>query len=206
MAKKRSPYFDDFITMVSFSVKAAEMLLHNLENFDSEKLSDYWREMHEIEHQEDEFKHDMMHRLVQEFVTPIDREDIILLANELDTVTDKIEDILIQMYMYNIKAMQPEAIDLARVIVRCTKALETAMEEFPNFQKSKTLMQCIIDVNSMEEEGDALYIRAVRDLHKSNEEALHTFVWSKLYDRLEDCCDSCERVAGAMETISMKNT
>lgn len=206
MAKKHSPYFDDFITMVNFSVQAAEYLQTVLNDYDPATLAERREAMHEIEHAEDEVKHNMMHRLTKEFVTPIDREDIIQLANELDDVTDKIDDILIRMYMYNIKEMRPAALAFADVILNCCRALQKAMVEFPNFHKSQTLLQSIINVNTMEEDGDAIYIDAVRELYEKAGNAVEVAAWSELFDRLEDCCDSCEHVADLMEIVVMKNS
>ncbi|MGI6004006.1 MAG: DUF47 domain-containing protein [Christensenellales bacterium] len=206
MAKKNNPYFDDFITMVEFSCRAAEYLQTVLHNFDPETLQECRETMHELEHAEDEVKHRMLRRLAKEFVTPIDREDIIQLANELDEVTDKIDDILIRMYMYNIKKIHPAALAFADVILRCCKALQAATHEFPNFHKSTVLQKAIVDVNTMEEEGDAIYIDAVRSLYKKGGDPLEIAVWSELFDRLEDCCDACEHVADVMELMMMKNS
>ncbi|MGI6404502.1 MAG: DUF47 domain-containing protein [Oscillospiraceae bacterium] len=205
MAKK-NPYFNDFITMVSYSCQAAEYLQQALRQFKPELLAQQRKDMHEIEHAEDKLKHQMLKRLVKEFVTPIDREDIIQLANELDNVTDKIEDILIRMYMYNIKEVHPAAIEFSDVIADCCKALQHAIKEFPNFQKSTVLHQAIVDVNNMEEKGDAIYIDAVRSLYEQGNDPVKILVWSELFDKFEDCCDTCEHVADLMEMIAMKNS
>lgn len=206
MAKKNSSYYDDFITMVNFSCRAAEYLQTVLRDFRPETLPERREAMHEIEHAEDEVKHGMMKRLAKEFVTPIDREDIIELANELDEVTDKIDDVLIRMYMYNIKEVHPAAMAFTDVIVRCCKALQVAMREFPNFHRSTTLQQAIIDVNTMEEEGDAIYMVAMRTLYETPGDPVSIAAWSELYDRLEECCDACEHVADVMEIVVMKNS
>ncbi len=203
---KTSPYFDDFIKMIDLSCRAAELLKASLDDFNPETLPARRAAMHEIEHAEDEVRHEMLRRLAREFVTPIDREDIIALANEMDDITDNIEDILIRMYMYNVKSVRPEAIRFADVIVGCTKALQQAMTEFPNFHKSTTLKKSIIAVNTMEESGDVIYVDAVRTLYESGSNPLEVSAWSELFDRLEDCCDICEHVANTMEVIVMKNT
>ncbi len=206
MAKKNSPYFDDFITMTNYSCQAAEYLQKVLNDYRTDTLAERREKMHKIEHTADEAKHTMMARLNKEFITPIDREDIIQMANELDNVTDKIDDILIRMYMYNIKSIRPAAVAFADVIVRCCRALHRAITEFPNFQKSTTLMPAIIEVNTMEEEGDNLYIDAVHELYLSGGDPIEIATWSELFDRLEDCCDACEHVADTMEIIVLKNS
>jgi len=206
MAKGKNPYFDDFITMIGFSCEAADFLKKTLLEFDPETLSQKREEMHKIEHSADEVKHVMIKRLAKEFVSPIEREDIVNLANELDNITDKIDDLLIRMYMYNIKTVRQEVFEFADIIMRCCKALQVATVEFPNFHKSTTLKQMIIDVNTTEEEGDALYIKAMRRLYTEEKDPIEIIVWSELFDRLEDCCDSCEHVADAIEIVAMKNS
>ncbi len=206
MSKKHSPYFDDFIAMADFACQAAEYLRKVITNHRPETMAQCREEMHQIEHTADAAKHSMMARLNKEFVTPIDREDIIQLANELDNVTDKIDDTLIRMYMYDTKSIRPAAIAFTEVIVRCCQAMRTAILEFHNFQKSTTLIPAIIAVNTAEEEGDALYIDAVRDLYQNVTDPIEVASWSVLFDRLEDCCDACEHVADSMEIIVLKNS
>jgi predicted phosphate transport protein (TIGR00153 family) len=207
MAKKNSVYFNDFIAMADLSCQAAEYLQTVMRDFRPEVLEEHRKAMHEIEHSEDMVKHAMMQRLAKEFVPPIDREDIIELANEMDNVTDTIEDILIRMYMYNIREMNPRALAFGDVIVRCCKALHAAILEFPNFHnKSTALMNAIIEVNTMEEQGDAIYISAMHELYAAGGDPVDIAAWSELFDRLEDCCDACEHVADVLEIVVMKNT
>lgn len=205
MAKKRSFYFDEFLAMANYSTEAAEFLQAALANFNPDTLEEARIEMHAIEHAEDVRKHEMMAQLVKEFVTPIDREDIIQLANALDDVTDKIDDILIRLYMYNVREIHPLAHEFGNVILRCCRAMRAAVEELPNFHKSATLKQALIDVNTMEDEGDQLYIASVRELYSQEGNTLEKLVWGELFERLEECCDACENVADLIEMVAMKN-
>ena len=205
MVKKQKPYFQDFVTMIEHSCKAAKYLESVLKNFDPELLPQQRTEMHEIEHAADMVRHTLMRRLSKEFVPPINREDIARLANELDTITDKIEDILIRIYMYNIKTIHADAIVFSDVILRCCEALQQALIEFPDSRKSKVLIEKIIEVNTIEEEGDAIYVEAVRRLYEGDYSPVETAVWSTLFDLLEDCCDSCEHVADVLSSIIMNN-
>ncbi len=206
MANKNNIYFETFIEMTELSCQAAQALHHALTNFDPEILPVMRTKLHDIEHKEDDVKHNMMQKLAREFVTPIEREDIISLANELDEVTDIIEDVLIRIYMYNIRSIIPEALTFTELIVRCCEALQVAAREFPNFHKSETLHGAIVDVNSLEEEGDTLYINATRSLYVQGGDPLTVVAWSETLDRLEECCDACEHVANVMESVVMKNS
>ena len=207
MAKKSDNYyFENFIQCVECGCQAAMMLEENLANFDVNRLSENLDELHKIEHDADKKKHEMMGVLVKAFITPIEREDIILLSQYIDEVTDQIEDVLIRIYINNVHTIRPEALQFTKVIIRCCKVLKEIMEEFANFKKSKTLHGLIIEINALEEEGDRLFIDSMRRLHTEVADPLEIIAWREIYNFLEKCCDACEHVADAVESVIMKNT
>ena len=165
------------------------------QNFIEDKLD----ELHRIEHDADKKKHEMMAVLVKAFITPIEREDIILLSQSIDEVTDKIEDVLIRIYINNVQQIRPEALAFIKVIIRCCEALKEV-------RKSKTLHGLIIEINALEEEGDSLFIDSMRSLHAEVTDPIKIIAWREIYVYLEKCCDACEHVADVVESVIMKNT
>lgn len=206
MAKKQNNYFNMFIEQVDFCCRAAENLNQTLENFDAGKLLETMEYLHGIENDADQKKHDMMNKLVHEFITPIEREDIFQLAQEIDDVTDSIEDILLKIYMFNITEIRPEAIEFSKIIVECCKGLKAVMEDFHNYKKSTSIKKNIIEINHLEEEGDRLYTEAVRKLYTTSKDPIEIMSWTEAFARMERCCDNCEDVADIVEGIVMKNT
>ena len=115
-----------------------------------------------IEHAADLEKHKLMEQLTKEFITPIEREDIILLFQQIDDVTDCIEDVARKLYMYNVTSIRPEMTEFAEIIHQCCVVTKDALSEMPRFQKSETLKTHIIRVNELEEAGDRLHFSAMR--------------------------------------------
>ena len=208
MKKQRSnEYFEGFVSGMESACKAAEYLENLVEHFDSEKLADQIDEIHAIEHAADINKHTLMQKLAKEFITPIEREDIILLLQQIDNVTDFIEDVVRKMFMYNTKAMRTEALEFAAIIKQCCYESRDALKELPGFQKnSERLEQAIVKVNDYEEQGDRLYCAAMRRLYCENAEAQDRITWTKLFDWMEACCDACEDVMESVELVVMKNS
>ncbi|HOA54261.1 MAG TPA: DUF47 family protein [Clostridiales bacterium] len=204
--KKGETYFDTFVELVGYSCKAAELLKEILNDFDSEMLPQKMKEMHEIEHSGDEARHRMIRRLAKEFITPIEREDIMAMADSIDTVTDTIEDVLMRMYMYNISQVTEHALKMTDVIVKCCNTLKIALNEFNNFRKSTKLHELVVEVNRLEEEGDVLFMEATRKLYVECKDYRELAAWDTTYHYLEKCCDSCEDVANAIESVIMKNS
>ena len=205
--KKQDRYYDIFIEMAAFSCDAAKFLREILGDFDPDKLEDYMEKMHAIEHDGDVSKHAMTKLLSKEFITPIEREDIMAMSESIDTVTDKTEDALQRMFMYNIKTVRQDAIPIADAVVKCTEAMKDALEEFHNFKKSKTIGEKLIEINTLEEEGDRMYIKATRNVFTdAGLTPLEAFSWSHIFHYLEDVLDACEDVADVIEGVIMKNS
>lgn len=203
---KNFNYFKAFIELSSYSTKAVEILMNTLKNFDSSKIEDNIKEIHNVEHSADLANHELINRLIKEFLPPIEREDIISLSKKIDDVTDAVEDVLIAINMYNIQVIRPEVFKFIDVIMKCCKSMHTALVEFENFKKSKNLHNEIITINELEEEGDALYVNGVKELYQNCKDPIELMVWTEIYNRLEKCCDKCEHVADDIENIVMKNS
>ena len=207
MAKKGDRYyFDNFTACVECSCRAAKLLGDTLRNYSKTELSEKRKQIHEIEHEADMKKHDLMNMLNKAFITPIEREDIVSLAQNLDDITDTIEDVFLRLYICNIDAIKDNAIAMINLVIAACEALKAATEEFPEFRKSTKLKEYLIRINDLEEEGDNLYIEGMRELHAGGENPLTVIAWRDIYSYLERCMDACEHAADVMETVIMKNS
>lgn len=207
MAKKSENfYFDNFVESVRQSCAAAQFLEATVNTFDADDLPDKMAEMHELEHRGDALKHAMMEDLLRAFITPIERDDIVQLSQNIDDLTDAIEDVLIRLYISNVRTVREDMAAFAALIVKCCQATCDLMEDFRSFKKSKTLSERIIEINHLEEEGDRFYIEAMRRLHDGTVPALEVIVWREIYSYLERCCDACEHIADVVQSIVIANS
>lgn len=206
MPKKKSNYYEMFVAIAEDAIKAAQYLEKTVKDFNPAKTEKMAKSMHEIEHGADLKKHELMKTLADEFMTPIEREDIVTLAWELDDVLDYIEEVFQLFFMFNIQEMRPQAIDFADLIVRSTTAMKVCFDEFHNFRRSQTIGGKIIEVNVVEELADVLYMKAMRDLYTKEKDPVKVNTWGIIFDKLEKTCDRCEHVADTIESVIMKNT
>lgn len=206
MKKNDFNYFDAFADQSKYSYKLAVNVNDTLKNFNIATFSDKVKDAHQIEHNADIAKHEITNRLVKEFLPPIEREDITTLTQEIDDVTDSVEDILIYIDMFNIKSIRPEIIEFTELIVNCCKAMDELLEEFKSYKKSSKLKDKIIEINHLEEEGDALYVSLTRNLYQNDTNPIELMSWTEVLHKLEKCCDNCEDVADVIESIVMKNS
>lgn len=205
--KHKFDYFDAFKKQTEVAVKEVDLLIEAIESFTTaEAMKDIMLRAHELEHEGDEINHHIFRTVATDFITPIEREDIIELAQFLDNIIDYIEDVMQRFYMYDIHFMHRDALEFARLIKKSCEALDKAMDDFRNFKKSKKFKELIIDVNTYEEEADRLFLHVIRSLHiEDRDNPMRVLVWSQIFDRMEKCCDACEHGADTMSTILLKN-
>lgn len=193
------------LELISFSLEAARSLYDTLSNFDVNTLEEKQTSLHSIEHLADLKKHEIIKKLSREFITPIEREDILNLTHVIDDVTDEIDEVLRRVYMYNISSIRPEAIELADVIVKCCEGLLQISKNFSNFKKSSAIHNHIVEVNGFESLGDKIYTDAMCRLFRTTDNPVEIIVWRDMFEALEGCCDSCENVCDVIESVIMKN-
>ncbi len=199
-------YFENFITAGECSCRAAKFLNECLTNYDPEKLSENLISMHEIEHSADGKKHELTHALAKAFVTPVDREDLALISQNIDEVTDSLEEIMQNFYVDRIKTVLPEAVEFSSKLVECCEMMVEMLSEFQNFKKPAKLHEMIVELNHAEEVCDKLYLEALRSVPEHFTDTLDIIFWREIYKCMEACADACEHVGDCVETVVMKNT
>jgi predicted phosphate transport protein (TIGR00153 family) len=160
-------------------------------------------EILDCEHEGDHIVHDIVQRLNQTFVTPIDREDILALASAVDDVVDYTEEVADYLGLYRIEAPMDQSLALAGVLKAATEHLAEAI---PRLRGFRDLSQQTIEVHRLENEGDKIVREAVASLFDGGIDPMVVIRWKDLYERLEAAIDATERVANVLEGIVIKNS
>lgn len=203
VSAKEQVFFDLFVETAKISVKAAEMLQDLMVDYTN--IEKKVGAIEEKEHECDHHVHKLLQQLNRSFITPIDREDIYLIAKEMDNITDSIESTAHRFLMFNVKSITEEAKTLAKLIIDCTKELEGVMAELKNMKKSTRLQEKIIEVNRLEDEGDTIFRNAMANLFANQNDAVEVIKWKEIYEYLENTLDACEDVANIVEGVVMKH-
>lgn len=168
-----------------------------------ERLHEMVQSIKDLEHEADVLTHDIITRIDKSFVTPIDREDIHLLASRLDDVIDVVDGVARRAQMFRIREFRPQAAQLADVLRRAAETLEDSVAKL---RKPKLVMQHSGELKKLEEEGDAIYHLAIGALFDDGADALEVIKWKELFDKLEDAIDLCDDVWNVIESIALKNS
>src|SRR5688572_5265670 len=72
------------------------------------RLDELATEIKRLEHEADQMIHEVNIRIDRSLVTPLDKEDIHLLAGRLDNVIDLLDGTVRRVQMFHVKTMRPE--------------------------------------------------------------------------------------------------
>jgi len=206
MAKHKNDYFELMEEQAGFCLVGATLLEETLTNFSVESIAEQKKKMHDNEHLGDQLQHDILTRLSSEFITPIDQEDILRLVQIIDDVTDSLDEVVLEFYMYHIQELPAHAWDISIIVHRCICALYETVRELKNFKKPAKLRDLLVEVNNIESEADAVFQKAINSLFERECESKMLISHKAIYESLENCCDLCEHAADVIEQIVIKNT
>jgi len=193
-------FFDLFNRSADNAVEGAKLYLELCQKF--EEPQNMHKLIREREHRGDELTHEIIRHLNTTFVTPLDREDIHALATGIDDIMDFIEAAADTMLLYNIEKPTPESREQAMILVRICEVVSDGVR---NLRKFKDLDKYWIEINTIENEGDKVYRRAVAELFNGDHKAMHVLKWKELYEQAEEAIDACEKVANTLESIVLKH-
>ena len=207
MKKKETyNYYDEFIKSSEYIVKSATILKETIHEYNTGNLEKNIVEVHKLENEADNALHKMRNYLVKDFLPPIDREDIILIGHKLDDIEDHIDEILINLNIYNIEKIREEMIEFTEILLEACESVKHALEEFKNSKKFDIVKQKTIEINQLEEKGDRIFEKAMKKLYSTEKDSLEVIRWTEMFRCLENAVDSCEHLADSIEDVIMKNS
>ena len=202
---KSNYYFDQFPVLAHYSVICGEMILDYMKDYHIDNLEEMKTSVHLVEHEADSVKHEVTSKLIKEFMTPIDREDIFELLRLIDDVTDAIEEISLKLYLYNYEELPPNTIEFTQLTLECMRKMEACLQQFPNYLNKDIFEPYINEVIKLEEQSDDLYISNMRSLYLTETNGFKRHKAEAMYTMLEEVSDKCREVCRYVQNIALKN-
>jgi predicted phosphate transport protein (TIGR00153 family) len=159
--------------------------------------------LRELEHQCDDVTRELYNLTNRTFVTPMEQEDILLLAHSLDEVVDFAEEVADKLELYDVSIITDSAKKFGECLAKAGIELAKAVDMLEDF---KGLEPVLKEIHRLENDGDQITRVALQKLFTTDHQAPADLIkWKDLYALLESTMDECESVAEIMETISIKN-
>ncbi len=203
MSEKEAAFFDLFEVASENAYQSAVILQDLVLRYQNPEQR--IAELEAKEHAGDQHVHTMMDMLNKSFITPMDREDLLSISKEIDSVTDEIESGAHLFTMLNVKTIKDDAKSFVRLVVQATAELHALTKEMKRFKKSTELKAKVVEINRIENEGDRLFRQAVQALFTEEKEPLEVMKWKEIFEYLETMLDACEHTANLILGVVMKH-
>jgi predicted phosphate transport protein (TIGR00153 family) len=184
-------------------VDASEVLQDLMEHYENVDMKT--ERLRELEHTGDSITHEISALLHKTFVTPIEREDIALLAERMDDVVDHVEEASMTMRIYQVAGPTARSKELADVVRLMTVKVEQAIAKLREQRHLRDILPIAVELNRLENVGDDLFRKAMAELFRDEVNGTEIIKWREIYDQLEQATDRCEDVANVLEGIVLKH-
>ena len=157
-----------------------------------------------LEHEGDAITHQIVAELHRTFVTPFDREDIALLAESLDDVTDFIHSAADAMLIYKVERPTDKAKELTDILLQAVLEVQKGVSEIHGRIDRDKLLKLCVEINRLENVGDNVYRSAIAELFVNSADFAYLIKWREIYEDIETAIDRCEDVANILEGVALK--
>lgn len=206
MAKIRNDYFKLLEEQACYCVQASTLLSEILCNYTVSSIPKQRDKMHKIENAADELQNHILSQLSIEFITPFDQEDILILVQLIDDITDALGQVILGFYMFNLTDMPVYVPSLSKAVEKCINTLCAAIKELKNFKKPAPLRKLLVEIKKIKSQGVDIFVEAIHQLFTIEKNYDILISHKAIYESLEDCYNQCEHVAEVIEKIIIKNT
>ena len=200
---REGKFFDYFNEHVEHAVLAAvelRALLGDLVNLEAHQ-----RNIERHEKQADQITHHTIQLLHQTFITPLDRDEIHQLITTMDDILDLMEDTAQCLFLYDVRAVTPEAQRLAEICVSCTERLRDAIGKLESMDNGDAILRLCAEIDRLETDADYVMRSAMAKLFREEPDAKEIIKQKEIYQLLESVTDKCEDVANLIEGIVLEN-
>lgn len=160
-----------------------------------------------------EYKH-TSHNLIKEtltelnntFVTPIDREDIQLIAALLNKITKKIIKACLNLRVYRLETSTENMISQAETLVKAAHELDFIIHKFKKVSSIKEMTESNLRMKEIETHGDEIMFHAMDSLFSGRYDALNVIKLRDIHKDIENALDTCFSVSDNVVNIVLKQS
>ncbi|RTQ94610.1 DUF47 domain-containing protein [Lysinibacillus telephonicus] len=202
-SKKSDPFF---LSLHKIAENMREGI-HYARDFRIESIADLKElsvKMKKYETDGDKLIHELIVMLNKSFMTPIEREDILALANKMDDVLDGAEHCIAHFEMFSFIDIDESMEKFLDFISKSADEI-VAATDLLNKKHLLEMRKHIILIKDYERECDEISRSSIKQLFLKEKDPIRLIKMRDIYDQLEEIADSCQDVANTLETIIMRN-
>jgi predicted phosphate transport protein (TIGR00153 family) len=197
-------FYQLFESVANKLVVMGEKLKEVVSEPDFDKRGQLIKEVEHMEHECDDFTHEIFTQLGKNFITPFDREDIHYLATALDDIADYIQAAAKKINFYKVNPADSGIQKMADIIAQGCVAVNRAVVELRNMKNMRQITDALVLINSIENQGDDIFDMSIERLFDTEPDAKEVIKKREIYQVMEIVTDKCEDAANVIESIIVK--
>lgn len=202
-AKKSDPFFSA-LHKIAENMRDAVFYAKDFKIETVADLKELSVRMKQYETNGDKLIHELIVMLNKSFMTPIEREDILALANKMDDVLDGTEHCIAHFEMFSFTEVDESMRTFFDFIGKSAEEIVSATEHL-NKKDLLSMREHIILIKDYERECDEVSRSSIKQLFLTEKDPIRLIKVRDIYNQLEDIADYCQDVANTLETIIMRN-
>ena len=207
-SRKDTEFFDLFVENAKYFHLGAVLLDELIK--DPNKALERIEDILGLESKADEVNERIIEKLNLTFITPIDREDIYSIANELDTGVDMLQGALQRIIMSRAGHATAKCPMLTNWIVESTNEIVKAFKLLVDIKKNqREILDAVAKVKEFESKADMVFREEVGLLYDDATQdpvhrTIHLIKWKNILEDLEETQDHCKKLADMIRGVVMK--
>ena len=199
--KRDTDFFEIFDAMGKNLLRASEKLVIFFDDFSAMEAN--IKVIRDIEHDNDMLTHEVIRKLNQTFLTPIDREDIHSLASRMDDILDLMWGAAQRAQLFKLKESTKEAAALVKTLDSMIELVYKTLN-YLREKKYPFIQDLCVEIHGLENQGDEIFRATLGKMFDEVKDPILIIKWKEIYENLESATDRCEDVANILESIVLK--
>jgi predicted phosphate transport protein (TIGR00153 family) len=202
LTPRTSEFYDLFAKAGANALEVARLVDRRFKEYPNSSVTQ--EQVKAAETAGDSITRDLIQLLNTQYLTPFDREDIYLLATELDDVVDYLEEASDLLGLYGVELPTRHARQQCELIVLAVVQLAAALDDLKGMRHTQA---ALVELKRLEDEGDKVLRDALASLFRDDRiDPLIVIRWKDIYEALERALDACETAANVVANILVKNS
>lgn len=143
--------------------------------------------------------------LYHDFITPIEREDVISIVSAAEGVSCGIVYVLSEMRAWGITKSRGEAIEFSDAARRSLAVISRSAQNLEKFRKDHGVLKSAREASGIAKTSERLYFEAMSALIRGGANTNELLAWSRIYDRMDEMLCGCASLADAIGAAILNN-
>lgn len=201
----KQPLFYVYFSEQGECVKEIAELLHKLSQ-DYKDFEKYSRLGEDIEHKGDKITRKIIEKLNHAIITPIDREDIHLIARKTDMVIDLVENIISNIYLYKLETKIFGVDEFADIIFHSSCNVAKLLDQLKSLKFTPAFQETVTKIHRLEGRGDKVFEKSIVRLFDNEKDPILVIKWKNVLEDLELVTDLCKNLSSIIEGVVIKSS